>query len=65
MEKINLQLILSERAQELLDHFARIMELRYTFFDLNGTMISRGLKMQNCEYCRILQEKQGKNLSFL
>ena len=60
MGKVNLQLILSDRAQELLDHFARIMELRYTFFDLNGVMISRGLKMRNCEYCRMLQEDFGK-----
>ena len=60
MEKINLQLILSERAQELLDHFARIMELRYTFIDLQGNMISRGLQMRNCDYCRLLQEEFGK-----
>ncbi len=60
MEKINLQLILSERAQELLDHFARIMELRYTFIDLQGNMIGRGLQMRNCDYCRLLQEEFGK-----
>ncbi len=60
MRKSNLKIVLSDRVQEILDNFAEILGLRLSFFDLNGVMLRRGLRMRNCEYCRMIQEELGR-----
>ena len=60
MRKSNLKIVLSDRVQEILDNFAEILDLRLSFFDLNGVMLRRGLRMRNCEYCRMIQEELGR-----
>ncbi len=54
-----LHLILSDKVQELLDNFAEVLEVRVTFFDLSGRILRRGLKMRNCDYCRLVQDEPG------
>ncbi len=59
-EQPSLNLILSDKVQELLDNFAEVMDLRVTFYDAAGKVIRRGLKMRNSDYCRIVQEELGE-----
>lgn len=49
-------LFLSREVQTLLDSFAVLLDIRVTLFSLSGERLRRGKSMNNCEFCRIVQE---------
>ncbi len=53
------ELFLSDEVQSLLDNFAEILDIRVTFFSVDGRTLRRGCQMRNSEYCRIVQEELG------
>ena len=60
MEKKSVELFLSDELQSLLDSFAVLLDIRVTLFSNSGERLRRGKEMQNCEFCRIVQEDLGK-----
>lgn len=53
------ELLLSDEAQSLIDHFAALLELRVTFFSVDGRVLHRGQHMRNSDYCAMLQQELG------
>ncbi|MDR0933037.1 MAG: PocR ligand-binding domain-containing protein [Victivallales bacterium] len=51
------ELFLSDEVQALIDHFAAALELRVTFFSIDGEELRRGLHMRNSDYCAIVQHE--------
>jgi AraC-like DNA-binding protein len=45
--------------QKLLDDFASLLDIRVTFFSVDGIRLKRGKEMSNCKYCSLVQEKLG------
>lgn len=60
MEKRSVELFLSDALQSLLDSFAVLLDIRVTLFSISGERLRRGKGMQNCEFCRIVQDDLGK-----
>lgn len=60
MQNMPLELFLSDEIQALLDDFAALLDVRVTFFSVNGEYLRRGKAMRNCEYCRCIQEDLGQ-----
>ena len=59
MSKSSLETILSDKIQSLLDDFAALLDVRVTFFSVDGVRIRRGKEMPNCVYCEIVQRELG------
>ena len=59
MSKSSLETILSDKIQSLLDDFAALLDVRVTFFSVDGVRIRRGREMPNCAYCEIVQCELG------
>lgn len=55
MTKASLEIILSDKVQTLLDDFAALLDVRVTFFSVDGTKVRRGKEMPNCRFCEIVQ----------
>ncbi len=53
------ELFLSDEVQELLDNFAAMLDIRVTFFSVDGRQLRRGRQMRNSDYCRMVQEELG------
>ena len=54
-----LELFLNDDVQQLLDHFAGMLDLRVTFFSRFGLPIRRGKEMPNTAYCKFIQHNLG------
>ena len=54
-----LELFLNDDVQQLLDHFAGMLDLRVTFFSRFGLPIRRGKEMPNTAYCKFIQNNLG------
>ena len=54
-----LELFLNDDVQQLLDHFAGMLDLRVTFFSRFGLPIRRGKEMPNTAYCKFIQQNLG------
>ena len=60
MKRTSLEIILSDKVQNLLDDFASLLDVRVTFYSVDGERVRRGKEMPNCAYCEIVQrELQG------
>ena len=59
MIRSSLEIILSDKVQTLLDDFAALLDVRVTFFSVDGARIRRGKEMPNCAYCEIVQRELG------
>ena len=57
MPNMPFELFLSNEIQNLLDDFAALLDVRVTFFSINGEMLRRGKAMCNCDYCDFVQKK--------
>lgn len=57
MTKSSLEIILSDKVQALLDDFAALLDVRVTFFSVDGVRVRRGKEMPNCDYCEIVQRE--------
>lgn len=55
METTSLELFLSDEVQKLMDDFAAILELRVTFFSVDGERLRRGKSMCNSGFCQLIQ----------
>ena len=53
------ELFLSDEVQSLIDHFAAVLDLRVTFFSIDGRELRRGRQMRNCDYCAMVQQELG------
>ena len=60
MQNMPIELFLSDEIQALLDDFAALLEVRVTFFSVNGDYLRRGKAMRNCDYCRAIQNEFGQ-----
>lgn len=59
MENLQFDIFLSEQVQKLLDDFASLLDIRVTFYSVDGVRLKRGKEMSNCKYCSLVQEKLG------
>lgn len=58
MNSTPLELILHDKVQQLLDHFASVMKIRTVFFTADGKLLRRGGRdKNNSAYCTCLQKK--------
>lgn len=58
MNNTPLELILHDKVQLLLDHFASVMKIRTVFFTADGKLLRRGGRdKNNSPYCTCLQQK--------
>ena len=57
MAEMPMELFLSDEVQRLLDDFASLLDVRVTFYSMNGHRLRRGKEMHNCAYCSLVQEK--------
>ena len=53
------ELFLSDEVQSLIDHFAAVLDLRVTFFSVDGRELRRGQHMRNSDYCAMVQQELG------
>lgn len=53
--KESLELVLSDEVQTILDHFADLLDIRITFYSLDGERVRRGKAMCNSCYCEMVQ----------
>lgn len=51
-----LTMLLSPEVRSLLDHLSIAFQARAVFFDANGNQLLRGRELDNCRYCKMLQE---------
>ncbi len=54
-----IELFLSDEVQALLDDFAKLLDIRVTFFSVDGKRLRRGKEMPNCEYCQMVQNEMN------
>ena len=52
----SLELVLSDEVQSLLDDFASLLDIRVTFFSLDGEPVRRGKAMCNSAFCTLVQQ---------
>ena len=52
----SLELVLSGEVQSLLDDFASLLDIRVTFFSLDGEPVRRGKAMCNSAFCTLVQQ---------
>ena len=58
MNNTPLELILHDKVQQLLDHFASVMKIRTVFFTADGQLLRRGGRdKNNSPYCTCIQKK--------
>ena len=57
MTQASLEIILSDKVQALLDDFASLLDVRVTFFSIDGRRVRRGKEMPNCRYCDTIQRE--------
>ena len=60
MHNMPFELFLSDEIQNLLDDFAALLDVRVTFFSINGELLRRGKAMCNCDYCDFVQNDLGR-----
>ena len=59
MKKTSLEIILSDKVQNLLDDFASLLDVRVTFYSVDGERVRRGKEMPNCRFCELVQRELG------
>ena len=59
MKKTSLEIILSDKVQNLLDDFASLLDVRVTFYSVDGERVRRGKEMPNCRFCELVQRECG------
>ena len=59
MKKTPLEIILSDKVQNLLDDFASLLDVRVTFYSVDGERVRRGKEMPNCRFCELVQRELG------
>ena len=59
MKKTSLEIILSDKVQNLLDDFASLLDVRVTFYSVDGERVRRGKEMPNCRFCELVQREFG------
>ena len=57
MKNLPLELLLSDKACQIIDNFAGLMNLQVVFYSMDGKVIKRGRNENNCHYCKYMQEK--------
>ena len=57
MAKASLEIIFSDQVQSLLDDFAALLDVRVTFFSVDGRRVLTGKDI--CKYCAIIQRELG------
>ncbi len=57
MTKTSLEIIFSDKVQSLLDDFAALLDVRVTFFSIDGRRLLTGKDI--CKYCSIIQCELG------
>lgn len=57
MKNLKLELLLSDRACQIIDNFAFLMNLQVVFYSIDGQIVKRGRDEHNCAYCKYMQEK--------
>ena len=53
----SLELVLSDEVQSLLDDFASLLDIRVTFYSLDGEPVRRGKAMSNSTFCTLVQQE--------
>ena len=57
MTRTSLEIIFSDKVQSLLDDFAALLDVRVTFFSIDGRRLLTGKDI--CKYCSIIQRELG------
>lgn len=57
MPQTPLEILLSDEARQLLDSFAALMKIQVVFFAPDGKILKRGRDKDNCDYCKLMQQK--------
>ena len=57
MKNLKLELLLSDRACQIIDNFAFLMNLQVVFYSIDGQIVKRGRDENNCAYCKYVQEQ--------
>ena len=55
----SLELVLSDEVQALLDDFASLLDIRVTFYSIDGEPVRRGKAMSNSAFCTLVQREGG------
>jgi len=58
-KRSSLELVLSDEVQSLLDDFASLLDIRVTFYSLDGEPVRRGKAMCNSAFCSLVQQIGG------
>lgn len=57
MKNLQLELLLSDKACQIIDNFAYLMNLQVAFYTIDGQVVKRSRNENNCAYCTYMQEK--------